>query len=504
MIPALTRDDLKIIGYNMSKVIYLVGVLLFLPVIVAVIYGEFDTIPCFLFGIAFAFILGSILRHFLRTEKKMELKHALIMAALVWLIAPLLASVPIWLANATASYLDASFESISGFTGTGLTLATNIDHLAHSINFLRHFLQFIGDGIGIIVVSLSILGTTEMSSVLAFKGEAKDIGIRPSIVRTSRIIIGIAITFLAICTILFAAAGIHDGLDPGTAVFDGLNHSMTGYATGGFSVRSQNLLYYHSVWIEMAAIVAMIIGVINFNLHYAVLGGKRREIFKNMEVRVLLFFLLVLGMFVSVNLLHANLYSSAEALFRKGVFHVISAQTTTGFQTVPSSIFMFIWPVFSIVLLSMAMLIGGCANSTSGGIKLLRVGVLFKSLVRDIKRALLPKSAVVKESFHHIDETPLTDTVVKGAAVIALSYLILFSVGTMITVAHGYSLEDSMFETSSALSNVGLSSGITSPAMSATLKVTYMFLMWAGKLEIIAIFVLIGFIILALRKGIRK
>ena len=207
---------------------------------------------------------------------------------------------------------------------------------------------------------------------------------------------------------------------------------------------------------------------------------------------------------MAANLLSSNLYSSGEALFRKGVFHMISAQTTTGFQTVPSSTFMLIWPVFSIVLLSMAMLVGGCANSTSGGIKLLRVGVLFKSLVRDIKHALLPKSAVVRESFHHIDENPLTDTVVKGAAVIALSYLILFSVGSMITVAHGYSLEDSMFETSSALSNVGLSSGITSPAMPATLKVTYMFLMWAGKLEIIAIFVLIGFIILALRKGIRK
>jgi len=186
------------------------------------------------------------------------------------------------------------------------------------------------------------------------------------------------------------------------------------------------------------------------------------------------------------------------------VFHVISAQTTTGFQTVPASSLMFVWPVLSILMLSISMLIGGCANSTSGGIKLLRVGVLFKSLVKDIKRALLPKSAVVKGSFHHIDDVPLTDTVAKGAAVIALSYLILFSVGAMITVAHGYGLEDSMFETSSALSNVGLSTGITSPTMPATLKVTYMFLMWAGKLEIIAIFVLIGFIILALRKGIRK
>jgi trk system potassium uptake protein TrkH len=503
MLP-LTKEDLKVIGYNMSRIIHLIGVLLFLPIVVAVAYGEFDVIPCFLVSIAISFIFGGLLRHFLITEKEVELKHALVMAALVWLVAPLLASFSIWLANVTSSYLDAGFESISGFTGTGLTLATDIDHLSRSINFLRHFLQFLGDGIGIIVVSLSILGTTEMSSVLAFKGEAKDIGIRPSIVRTSRIITGIAVTFLVVGTILFTVAGVYAGLEPGTAIFDGLNHSMTGYATGGFSMHSQNLLYYHNVWVEVAAIVMMIIGALNFNLHYAVLGGKRREILKNTEVKVLLFFLVVLGTFVSVNLLHFNLYSSAGALFRKGVFHVISAQTTTGFQTVPSSNIMFMWPPLSILLLSISMLIGGCANSTSGGIKMLRVGVLFKSLVMDIKRALLPKSAMVRGSFHHIDDVPLTDTVVKGATVIALSYLILFSFGTVITLAHGYNLEDSMFETSSALSNVGLSSGITSPAMPATLKVTYMFLMWAGKLEIIAIFVLIGFIILALRRGVKE
>ncbi|MEW6222676.1 MAG: TrkH family potassium uptake protein [Candidatus Hadarchaeota archaeon] len=504
MIPLLKREDLKIIGYNLSKICYIVGAILFLPIIVAVAYSEFNTIPSFLIGSAVSFILGALMSHFLYTKKEMEVKHAVVMAALAWLLAPILASIPISLAGATGSYLDASFESISGFTGTGLTLVPDIDHLARSVNFFRHFLQFLGDGIGIIVISLSILGRTEMSSVLAFKGEAKDLGIKPSIVRTSRTIIGIAVTFLIIGTIMFTVAGAWEGLDPGTAFFDGLNHSMTGYATGGFSVRSQNLLYYHSIWVEVAAIIIMVIGAFNFNFHYAVLGGRRREILKNMEVKILLFAMLAFGLLVAANLLFMNLYPSGEALFRKGIFHVISAQTTTGFQTVPSSHFMFVWPVFSMLLLSIAMVIGGCANSTSGGIKMLRIGVLFKSLFRDVKQALLPRTAVVRSSFHHIDDNPLTDTVVKGAAVIALSYLVLFLMGAMITAAHGYSLEDSMFETASALGNVGLSSGITTPSMAPTLKITYMFLMWAGKLEIMAVFVLFGFVILGLRRGIEK
>ncbi|MGC8817087.1 MAG: TrkH family potassium uptake protein [Candidatus Hadarchaeum sp.] len=499
----LTKEDLRIIGFNLSKICYITGFILFLPTIVAVLYSEFDTVPYFLIGSAASFILGSILYHFLYTKEEMELKHALVMAALAWLLAPLLASIPIWLSHSMASLLDACFEGISGFTGTGLTLVPDIDHMSRSINFLRHFLQFVGDGIGIIVISLSILGRTEMSSVLAFRGEAKEIGIRPSIVRTSRIIIGIGVMFLALGTVLFTVAGIQEGLDPGQAFFDGLNHAMTGYATGGFTTHSQSLLYYHSLWIELAAMVTMIIGALNFNLHYAVLGGRRSEILRNLEVRVLVFAMLAFGFLVSANLMAVKLYPTTEALFRKGFFQVISAQTTTGFQTVPPVHLMLVWPVFSILILSVAMLLGGSANSTSGGVKMLRVGVLLKSLVNEIKRSLLPSTAVVGGSFHHVEETPLTDKIIRGAAVISLGYLLLFSFGTMITVLHGYGLEDAMFETASALGNVGLSSGITSPAMPALLKVTYMFLMWAGKLEVIAVFVLIGFILLALRRGIK-
>lgn len=504
MIPALTREDLKIVGYNLSRISYLMGGILLLPIIVAVIYREIDTIPFFLIGASLAFILGGLLNHFLETKKEMELKHAVVLVAVGWLLAPVLASIPIWLSNATASYLHASFESLSGFTGTGLTVATDIDHLSHSINFLRHFLQFVGDGIGIIVVSLSILGKTKISSVLAFKGEAKELGIRPSIVRTSRIIIGIAITFLIVGTILFAAAGIKEGLNPGTAIFDGLNHSMTGYATGGFSIRSQNLLFYHSVWVEVAAIVTMIVGALNFNLHYAFLGGKRKEILKNIEVRLLFFSLLALGFLVSANLIFSNFYTSPDSLFRKGIFHVISGQTTTGFQTAPPQQFMFLWPAFSMIVISIAMILGGCSNSTSGGIKMVRIGILFKSIVREVRQTLLPRSAVVRGTFHNVEDTPITDTMIKGAALIAMSYIVLFTFGTMITVAHGYSVESSMFETSSALGNVGLSSGITSPSMPFVVEVTYMFLMWAGKLEIIAVLVLMGFIILGIRKGIKK
>ncbi|MEM3401860.1 MAG: TrkH family potassium uptake protein [Candidatus Hadarchaeales archaeon] len=498
------KKDLRIIFYGMRNVFYLIGILLLIPIIVAISVQEFDMIPAFLMGASLAFILGVLCAIFFYEKEEMELRHALVMAALVWIIAPLIAAVPLWLSGFFSSPLDAGFEGVSGFTGTGLTLALDIDHMPYSMNFLRHFLQFIGDGIGIIVISLSILGKTEISSVLAFKGEAKETGIRPSIVRTSRIIIGIAVAFFLIGTAMFTIAGIAEGQEAGRAVFDAVNHSMTAYATGGFSVHSQNLLYYSSPLYEIVAAILMIFGALNFNLHYAVLTGRRREAIKNTEIRIFLLILSTGVLLIAASIFSAGLYTSTDAVFRKGVFHLISAQTTTGFQTVPAHHFMVLWPAFSILLLSMLMVIGGCANSTSGGIKMLRVGILLKAVVREVKKALLPSSAVATEKIHHLETTPVTDTIVRGAAVITLSYLFLFVFGMMVTVAHGYPVGTSAFESASALGNVGLSAGITAPSMPDTLKLTYIFLMWAGKLEIIGVLVLIGFAIAAVVGGPRK
>ncbi|MFN4132832.1 MAG: TrkH family potassium uptake protein [Candidatus Hadarchaeales archaeon] len=495
------KKDLKIVFYGMRNVFYLVGILLLVPITVAIGAQEFDMIPAFLTGASIAFILGVLCAIFFHEKEEMRLKHAVVMAALIWIIAPLIASVPLWLSGFFSSPLDASFEGVSGFTGTGLTLALDIDHMPYSMNFLRHFLQFIGDGVGIIVISLSILGKTEISSVLAFKGEAKETGIRPSIIRTSRIIIGIAVAFLVIGTAMFAIAGIAEGQEAGRAVYDAVNHSMTAYATGGFSTHSQNLLYYNSPVYEIVAVILMIFGALNFNLHYAILCGKRKEAIKNTEIRVFLIIFSIGAFLIGASLLSAGLYTSADTIFRKGIFHLISAQTTTGFQTVPTNHLMVFWPAFSILLLSMVMVMGGCANSTSGGIKMLRVGILMKAVVREVKKALLPSSAVVTEKIHHLEPTPVTDTIVRGAAVIALSYLFLFAFGTMVTVAHGYSVEASAFESASALGNVGLSTGVTAPSMPNTLKAAYIFLMWAGRLEVIAILVLIGFAIAAVVGG---
>jgi len=487
----LTGEDWRIILHNLGRMLHLLSLVFLLPLVPALFYRELDTLPPFLLTSGLTLLLATFLSHSCKTGEPMGLKHALCLVALAWLSASLLASLPLWLGEACSSPLDACFESLSGFTGTGLSLVTDPDHLARSLHFHRHLLQFLGDGVGIVAVSLAVLGRTEMSSLLAFRGEAREEGIRPSVVRTTRLIFGMAFTFFLVGAAMLTLAGIYEGADPGTALFDGICHSFTGYATGGFSPHSQNLMYYHGMVYEIVAMVLAVIGALNFNLHYALLTGKRGEVFRNTEVRVFFLTTLLLGTFTSLLLFSRGIYSSAEALFRRGIFQLVSAQTTTGFFTVPPLHLALLWPLSLLFLLSLAMLLGGCANSTSGGIKSLRVGILLKSLALELRRPFLPRSAVVGERFHHLRDSPLTPQLVRGAAVVATSYLLLFVAGSFLTMAYGYGAEQAMFETSSALCNVGLSCGITSPSMPAGLKLTYMLLMWMGRLEVITVLVLL-------------
>ncbi len=503
MIPSLRREDLRIIGFNLSKILFIVSIVMLIPIIVAVIYGEFEIIPHFLIGSSISVILGSITHHYWETDKEMELKHALCFAALTWIVSMLVTAIPLWTTGSTNSYLDANFDTMSGFTTSGLTLVPDIDHLSYSINFYRHFLQFFG-GIGIIVISLTVLSRSELSSVLTFKGEARDIGIKPNIVRTARVILGIAIAFMVIGSVLFTAAGIIEGANLRTAIFDGVNYSMAAYSTGGFAPHSQNMLFYHSTLYEVIALIIFLIGSFNFSFHYSILSGRRREIFKNIEIKTFFTILLLSTLVISGLLLFSGVYSTPDVLFRKAFFQAASAQTTTGFGTLYPVQISTIWPSTVVFMMAMLMMIGASANSTAGGIKAIRIGVMVKSFVREIKKALSPRSATVETTYHHVEDTPLTETVAKGAMLIAFSYVLLFIVGTTITMLHGYGMSDSMFETASAVGNTGLSSGITSPAMPDTLKVTYIFLMWAGRLEIMAVLVLIGFTILGIRRGFRK
>jgi trk system potassium uptake protein TrkH len=186
-------------------------------------------------------------------------------------------------------------------------------------------------------------------------------------------------------------------------------------------------------------------------------------------------------------------------MFRKGFYQLISGHTTTGYMTIYARQFIDEWGNLALAGLICAMALGGGACSTAGGIKMLRLGVIAEALKQDLKRIILPERAVVEQRLHHLKELFLEDKQVRAALLITVSYLALYGIGTLVGVFYGNPLLDSLFESTSAAANVGLSCGITAPSMPTGLKLTYIIQMWAGRLEFMSVFTLIGFLVAVIK-----
>ncbi|MEK6714437.1 MAG: potassium transporter TrkG, partial [Candidatus Omnitrophota bacterium] len=377
---------------------------------------------------------------------------------------------------------------------TGLTLVQDLDHLSFTHNLWRHLIMFIG-GQGIVIVALSFFVKGLSGAFKMYVGEARDERVLPNVVQTARFIWLVSIVYLILATLALGITGILNGMSPPNAFFHGVCIFMAAFDTGGFTPQSQNILYYHSLAYEVITIIIMVLGALNFKLHYHIWAGQRREIFKNIETRALFITVTITFLLTAVGLAQLGLYPKALVLFRKGFYQLISAHTGTGYQTVYPAQFIEEWGNLALVGLICAMALGGAVCSTTGAIKMLRLGVIFKALMQDIKRIILPEKAIVIQKFHHIQNVFLEDAQVRSALLITLAYFILYWVGAIVGMFYGWPFLYALFESTSAAANVGLSCGITSAAMPAALKITYILQMWAGRLEFMSIFVLLGFFV---------
>ncbi|MFH1189857.1 MAG: TrkH family potassium uptake protein [Candidatus Omnitrophota bacterium] len=491
-------EDYKVIGHYLGKIVIGLGLLMIFPLIVAAGYSEIGPGIDYLLGISIALFFGAILAGACHTDKDLATGHAMCVAALSWLVAMVISAIPLFLSGHYGSYLDACFETMSGYATTGLSLANDIDSMAYAHNFWRHLTMFVG-GQGIVVIALTFLFRGTAGAFRIYVGEARDERILPNVIHTARFIWLVSIVYMALGTAALSISAIMGGLAPGKAIFDSLCIFMAAWDTGGFTPQSQSILFYHNVSFEIITVILMLLGSMNFALHYVVWTGNRKELYKNVETVTFFVSVLVTLSVTAWGFFGHDIYGGAAVFFRKVFYQLISGHTGTGYTTIYPGQFLNEWGPLSMLGVTLAMAIGGSMCSTTGAIKVLRLGVLFKALRQDIKKILLPESAVVVQKFHHIKDIILDDRHVRLSAIILLSYLGLYLLGTVITMLYGYSLSEAAFESVSAAANVGLSCGITSPLMPTALKVTYMFQMWAGRLEFIAIFALGGMIVAALK-----
>ncbi len=484
-------SDLKLINYYTAKIVEVMGWVMTIPLVTALIFEEWNTAIDFGIGMAVSFAFGFALEILCHDhEKEMDWFHGMFIAAYAWIVLTIIDAIPGYLSGHYLSFLDAVFDVMSGFTTTGLVLIQRMYDLSIGMNMWRALITFVG-GQGMIVLSLSfIIGMR--GGYMMYVGEGKSEKLLPSVTKTARAIWDISLIYLAVGTSALFLAGLVIGLNPVSALLNGIWIFMSAWSTGGFAPHSQNILYYHSMLYMLITMVIFIIGSFNFALHYAVMNKNKKEIYKNIETQSFFITVLITFTIVAIGLIRNNVYPNAVILFTKGFYQLISAHTTTGFMNIYPSQFGS-WGTLAMVGITIAMLIGGSTSSTAGGIKGMRIGIIFKSFVFETKKLFMSPKSVKVEKFHNQEDIDLDNEIVKNVMIITMMYILSFVIGLIITLIYRYPIEKAAFEVASALGNVGLSRGITAPSMPDLLKVLFIILMWVGRLEFMAVIAFVAY-----------
>lgn len=476
---------------HLSVVQKVLGLLLMLfstamlpPVAVALLYGDgtetaFLAAAAILLGIGFAIWLPAC-----RSRQGLRLREGFIVVALFWSVLGLAGALPLYLAAQPAvSVTDAAFEAVSGLTTTGSTVLVGIEELPKAILFYRQQLQWMG-GMGIIVLAVAILpmlGIGGMQLYRAeFPGPVKDSKLTPRIAETAKALWNIYLGLTVLCALAYYIAGM--------GAFDAIAHSFTTVAIGGYSTYDASIGHFDSATIEMVGVLFMILGGANFALHFAAL--RRRSLHPYMIDAEFRTFLLILGSISALTVGYLLLQGSYGAdwggALHEGVFQVVSVATTTGYGTADFHL----WPGFLPVLLIFASFIGGCAGSTGGGLKVIRVLLLAKQGARELVQLVHPNARVAVK----IGGKALDDRVIQGVWGFFAAYVLCFAIGMMVLMGTGLDQVTAFSAMAATINNLGPGLGDVAPHfrdIPDTAKWVLSLAMVMGRLEVFTVLVLL-------------
>lgn len=462
------KRDIYMVGQYLGKIMQGVGGLVLIPLIVAVIYQEHVTYLAFIIPAVFSILVGTLLSRIDVKRYRMRLKHAMLISSLAWLWASLIGSL-VMLICLDISFIDAFFENMSAWTGTGLTLFLDVQALPNSILFLRSIEQWVG-GLGIVVIVIGTLIHAGTAASRLYKSEAREDRIKPSIANTLKKILQIYLIYTAVGIVLFILAGM--------PIFDSINNTFSAISTGGLSIKNLNMGYYNNDLFYVISMFIMILGATSFLTHYRAFKTKGKAIFKDIQ------FLVMIGLIIASSII---IYFATNLMPMDIVYNVVSAITTTG-ASIDSTATTAMWPAFFKIIVIALMIIGGGAGSTVGAVKLSRIITILRGLSKHIINIISPEGRVVKmkSSGKEISESELRE---------ANSYLSIYMLfllgGWLVLVFHGYDGINSLFDIASAQGNVGLNTGIMTSNSPIITKLVMVFNMWIGRLEIIPVLILI-------------
>ncbi len=467
----------KMTTYILGRMLGVEALVLLIPAFVGVLYGE----PIEAFILTGAILSVFFLLFGLRKPDNSTIygKEGFIIIACGWILWSIFGALPFYFSEAIPSYVDALFETVSGFTTTGSTILTDIEALPKGMNFWRCLTHWIG-GMGVLVFVMVIVSLEEKNSMHLLRAEVpgpeKD-KLVPKARESAKILYSMYFGLTALQVILLLFGGMN--------LYDSVIHAFSTAGTGGFSNRSSSIAYYDSAYIDGVITVFMVLFGINFNMYYFILLKKFKAVWKNEEVRTYLGIIAASTIAIMFNILH--IYETPLKAFRYAVFQVSSVITTTGFVTADFNL----WPEFSKTILLCVMVVGACAGSTGGGMKVSRIIILAKSVKQEIKRLVKPKSVnLVKINGKKVGEDTL-----HGVYIYTIAYMGILSLSVLLVSINDFDFTTTFSGVLTTLNNVGPGIAGVGPienfaAFSSFSKIVFSLNMLIGRLEIFPFLVL--------------
>lgn len=469
--------NFRVIKRTLGFLLIFEAVFFLVPLLTALIYGEQEGVD-FLICILICLAVGGLLTLGKVKNQAMYAKEGFVIVALSWIVMSLFGALPFWISGAIPSYIDALFETVSGFTTTGASIlyGNEIESMPKCLLMWRSFTHWVG-GMGVLVFIIAFLPLSGGRNINIMRAESPgpEVGkLVPKVRQTAGILylIYTAVTFLEFVFLLFGKV----------SVFESLTISFSTAGTGGFAVKGDSLASYSS-YVQIVVTVFMLLFSVNFTSYFLLLCGRIKDAL-NLEIRVFFYIVATAIVLITLNLCFTDMtaqnYTTGEAI-KHSAFSVASVISTTGFATADFNL----WPAFSKTILVTLMFIGACAGSTGGGIKVSRMIILGKGVTNEMKRTLHPKQ--IKKIT--MDGKVVEHEVVRGVNSYFVSYILVFVVSMLIISLDCQDLVTNFTAVSATINNIGPGLGAVGPSgnfaeFSVLSKLVYIFDMLVGRLEV--------------------
>lgn len=469
---------------NRKMILYITGIitlleagLMALPAIVALIYRERSGIS-FLITMGICAVLGALAVLRKPKNRTMFAKDGFVAVSLCWITLSVLGALPFVLSGEIPNFVDALFETVSGFTTTGSSILTQVESLSRCMLFWRSLTHWVG-GMGILVFMLALLPTLGGSTIHLLRAESPGPSVDkvvPKIRESSKILYLIYLGMTAVLVGLYLLGGM--------PLFDSLCHAFGTAGTGGFSIKSTSMGEY-SVYLQAVTTVFMFLFGVNFSVYFLILKRKIRSAFRMTELYA--YVGIVLAAIVMITLNIRGMYKSTGYALHHAAFTVSSIITTTGYGTVDFNL----WPEFSRVILCLLMIVGACAGSTGGGFKVSRVILLYKSAKNEIHRLIHPKTVKVVR----MDGRPVSEGTIRGVWLYLTVYAAVAAGSVLLVALDNFDASTTITSVLATLNNIGPGLGVVGPtgsyaSMSVLSKLVLTLDMLLGRLELFPLILL--------------